>query len=321
MIIVTGAAGFIGSVMLARLNAEGVDDIIAVDVCGTDERWKNLANKRIQDIVHRDDFLEKLEKGAFRKIDAVIHMGACSSTKERDVDFLLRNNYGYSKTLASYCVANRIRFIYASSAATYGDGSRGFRDDDSALPQLRPLNPYGYSKQLFDLWAARQGFLDKICGIKFFNVFGPNEAHKVGMWSGVYHAYQQVRSSGRVKLFRSHRAEYKDGEQKRDFVYVRDCADVMWWLLNNAQVNGVLNLGSGRAATWIELVTPVFEALGLPVAIDFIDMPEELRSQYQYFTQAEMGRLKQAGYTKEFTPLSVAVKEYVTDFLTKSAVL
>ncbi len=317
MYIVTGGAGFIGSAFVWKLNELGIDDILIVDNLGTTQKWKNLVNLRYYDYLHKDDFLEELYASRFSRIESIIHMGACSSTTELDADYLMDNNFHYTKELAKYCLANNIRFIYASSAATYGDGSLGFSDDHSIIPKLKPLNMYGYSKQLFDLWALKKEILDKIVGIKFFNVYGPNEYHKGDMKSVVCKAYYQIKETGKLKLFKSYKPEYKDGEQKRDFVYIKDCVDVMAWFLERRDVNGIFNLGTGKARTWNDLAKATFSAMGLETNIEYIDMPEAIRDKYQYFTQADMKKLQDAGYKRKFTSLEDAVKDYVQNYLSK----
>jgi len=317
MYIVTGGAGFIGSAFVWKLNELGIDDILIVDNLGTTQKWKNLVNLRYYDYLHKDDFLEELYASRFPKIESIIHMGACSSTTELDADYLMDNNFHYTKELAKYCLANNIRLIYASSAATYGDGSLGFSDDHSIIPKLKPLNMYGYSKQLFDLWALKKEILDKIVGIKFFNVYGPNEYHKGDMKSVVCKAYYQIKETGKLKLFKSYKPEYKDGEQKRDFVYIKDCVDVMAWFLERRDVNGIFNLGTGKARTWNDLAKATFSAMGLETNIEYIDMPEAIRDKYQYFTQADMKKLQDAGYKRKFTSLEDAVKDYVQNYLSK----
>jgi len=322
MIILTGGAGFIGSVMLARLNASGVDDVVVVDDLGHADKWCNLSNKRFADYLHKDELMPLLDRGALTLPKAIVHMGACSSTKQRDVEYLLRNNYRYTKTLCEYALTHGARFIYASSAATYGDGQLGFDDCESLIPNLRPLNPYGYSKQLFDQWVLRSGISSKICGLKFFNVFGPNENHKKGMWSVIYNAYQQIQDTGTVKLFKSYDPNYPDGGQRRDFVYVRECVEVIWQLLEKPAVNGIFNLGSGHATTWRAMVESVFAALNLPPQIEYIPMPDGLRKQYQYVTLAKMERLNRAlGRSSAPEGVSEGVREYVQDFLQTGGVL
>lgn len=240
MIIVTGGAGFIGSAFVWRLNQAGITDILIVDELGTGDKWKNLVRLQFTDFEHKDAFLERMKSGSLPlDVTAIVHMGACSATTERDADFLISNNYQYTQTLARWAVDQGIRFIYASSAATYGDGAEGFSDNEARIPTLRPLNMYGYSKQIFDLWALREGYDLKMVGIKFFNVYGPNEYHKEFMASLIYKAYGQIKDTGVLKLFRSEKPEYPDGGQMRDFVYVKDCVDVLYWLLENPQVNGI----------------------------------------------------------------------------------
>ena len=314
MIILTGGAGFIGSALLRGLNDRGQYDVVVVDHLGESEKWKNLVGKRYLDYLHKDQFLEQLLGGAFgegKEVQAVIHLGACSATTERDADYLWRNNFKYSQVLASWCLEKGVRFIYASSAATYGDGANGFLDDDAALTALRPLNMYGYSKHAFDLWALEEGVLASMVGLKFFNVFGPNEAHKGDMRSLVDKAVAQIQATGRLQLFKSHRLDFKDGEQSRDFVYVKDVVAVLLKLLDQPQVNGLFNLGSGAARTWNDLAGSVFKALGKPAAIDYIDMPEALRGKYQYHTRAEMGKLRQALGLLPLRSLEDAVADYV----------
>ncbi|HEX4150330.1 MAG TPA: ADP-glyceromanno-heptose 6-epimerase [Pirellulales bacterium] len=315
MIVVTGGAGFIGSALVWKLNQLGTRRILVVDQLETSEKWHNLAHLSFEDYVPKDQFLRSLEQGTFaEKPQAIVHLGACSSTTERDADFLLANNYRYTRTLAEWCLARDVRFIYASSAATYGDGSRGYCDRDDITPELRPLNQYGYSKQLFDLWALRTRALDKIVGLKFFNVFGPNEYHKGDMSSVVLKAYEQILATGRVKLFKSYRDDYPDGGQQRDFIYVKDCLDVLAWLIGN-RVGGLFNVGTGKARTWNDLATAVFSAMGRPPQIEYIEMPETLRGRYQYFTEADMTRLGAAGYHTPFQSLEAAVHDYVTRHL------
>jgi ADP-L-glycero-D-manno-heptose 6-epimerase len=318
MIVVTGGAGFIGSALVWKLNQLGVRRILVVDQLETSEKWRNLAHLVFEDYMPKDQFLRALEQGTFaERPRAVVHLGACSSTTERDADFLLANNYRYTRTLAEWCLARGVRFIYASSAATYGDGSHGYSDRDDITPGLRPLNQYGYSKQLFDLWALRTRALDTISGLKFFNVFGPNEYHKDDMSSVVLKAYHQVLASGQVRLFKSYRDDYPDGGQQRDFIYVKDCLDVMAWLIEN-RVGGLFNVGTGQARTWNDLAHAVFRAMGRKPKIEYIEMPEALQGRYQYFTQADMTRLRAAGYRQPFTSLEDAVSDYVNGYLAAS---
>jgi len=318
MIVVTGGAGFIGSAVVWKLNLEGIDDIVIVDSLGSSMKWKNLVNGRFVDYLDRDDFLELVldDKVPFN-VDAIVHMGACSSTTERDAGFLMENNYRYTAQLAQWAVDKDIQFIYASSAATYGDGSRGFSDDDIVSADLAPINMYGYSKQLFDRWALRNGLEKNITGIKFFNVFGPNEYHKGDMRSVIHKSFGQIREAGQVQLFKSHRPDFRDGEQKRDFIYVKDCVEVIWWLLQNRDVTGIFNLGTGHARTWNDLIKAVFAAMDIASRIDYIEMPESIRPQYQYFTEAKMDKLLMAGCPVQFSLLDDAVLDYVVNYLQK----
>lgn len=313
-VLVTGGAGFIGSALVWALNREGNSNIVVSDLLGTSEKWRNLVPLRFEDYVEADDLLPLLEAGSLGEFDLVLHMGACSSTTERDASYLIRNNYEYTKSLCIWALDSGTEFTYASSAATYGDGSAGMDDDASRIERLRPLNMYGYSKQLFDLWARREGILDEITGLKFFNVFGPNEAHKGDMRSMVHKAFGQVQAEGKVRLFRSYSPDFADGEQQRDFVYVKDAVAIALHLASGGWT-GLYNVGSGTANTWLELVRPVFEAMQCPEKIEFIDMPEEIRGKYQYHTLADVSRLGGTGYAGPFTPLSEAVKDYVGEYL------
>ena len=316
--IVTGAAGLIGSAIVHALNKRGETDILAVDHLGsTTEKWKNLRALHFTDYMEKEDFFAMLkEPGAISVgTEAIIHMGACSSTTETDASYLVRNNYECTKTLASLAVDQGIRFLYASSAATYGAGERGYSDDHAGIPALRPLNMYGYSKQMFDLWAIRNGLVNSIAGMKFTNVFGPNERHKGSMRSMVCRAFEQIRDTGCVKLFKSCRPEYADGEQKRDFVYVKDVVDMILFLLDRPDLRGIYNAGSGLAETWNDLVSAVFAALDKPCKIEYIDMPEILKGKYQYYTCADMTKLRSAGFTGGRTPLADAVADYVRGYL------
>jgi len=319
MIIVTGGAGFIGSAFVWKLNAEGIDDIVIVDRLGTSEKWKNLVGLRYTDYLHRDAFLNMVTDDAVPfEVSAIVHMGACSSTIERDADFLWTNNFAYTRTLAAWALKRHTRFIYASSAATYGDGTQGFSDDHEKIPALKPINMYGYSKQVFDLWVLRQKLASQVAGIKFFNVFGPNEYHKGDMASVIFKSFHQIKQTGQVKLFKSYLPQYDDGGQMRDFVYVKDCVNAIWWLLQNPGVNGIFNLGTGRARTWNDLLNAVFNAMDIEPNIEYIEMPESLRNQYQYFTQAEMTKLRSAGCPAAFSSLEDSVKDYITRYLQKS---
>jgi ADP-L-glycero-D-manno-heptose-6-epimerase len=248
---------------------------------------------------------------------AIVHMGACSSTTELDADYLMENNYRYTQVLCRFALKHDVRFLNASSAATYGEGENGFVDDHDRLGRLQPLNMYGYSKHLFDLWAQRAGILDRLASIKFFNVFGPNEYHKGDMMSVICKAYKQIRDTGRMRLFKSYRPEYPNGGQMRDFVYVKDCVDILWWLLEHREVNGVFNVGTGIARTWNDLAKSVFSAMGRRPDIEYIDMPETIRDKYQYLTRADMSKLRAAGFVAPMTSLEDAAKDYVTQYLAK----
>jgi ADP-L-glycero-D-manno-heptose 6-epimerase len=318
MIIVTGGAGFIGSAFVWKLNQEGIDDAVIVDRLGTTEKWKNLVNLKYCEYVHKDDFIQMVYNNQVPfDVTAVVHMGACSSTTERDADYLWRNNFLYTRHVAEWAHRNGIRFIYASSAATYGNGSRGFSDDDDTTCSLKPINMYGYSKQVFDLWVLNRCLDGHMAGIKFFNVFGPNEYHKGEMRSVVHKAFGQIKAEGRVRLFKSSRREYPDGGQLRDFVYVKDCVNVLWWLIQHPEVNSIFNLGTGRARTWNDLMGAVFAAMNLPKRIEYIDMPPGLEEQYQYFTEAKMDKLKTTGCPVDFSALEDSVEDYVVHHLLK----
>ena len=316
-ILVTGGAGFIGSALVWELNKRGCDRIVIADFLETSEKWRNLTPLAFEDYLEADDLLARLATKTLGRFDLVLHMGACSSTTERDAAYLVRNNYQFTKDLAAAALSSDARFVYASSAATYGDGSAGMSDDASPrmLHTLRPLNMYGYSKQMFDLYASQRGLLDKIVGLKFFNIFGPNENHKGEMRSLVNKAFVQIEESGHIKLFKSYRSEYADGEQKRDFLYVKDAVDMTLHLAANNNTCGLFNIGSGEANTWLDLANAVFAALGKRPDIQFVDMPQELRATYQYFTQANIQRLRDSGYAASITPLADAVGDYVKQYL------
>lgn len=317
MIVITGGAGFIGSAMLWKLNEAGRSDIMVVDEIGTTEKWQNLAGLRFQEYLHKSDFLRLVHENKLPPVEAIIHMGAISATTERDADLLMRNNFEYTRDLALYSIRNSIRYLYASSAATYGDGDQGYSDEDSSTYTLRPLNMYGYSKHLFDLWALREKVTDKMVGLKFFNVFGPNEYHKDDMASVVYKAYNQINEKGSVKLFKSHRPDFADGGQSRDFVYVKDCIEVMYWLLKKPTVNGIFNVGTGKARSFKDLVTATFAAMNKPVNIEYIPMPEHLQGKYQYFTEANMTKLYRSRCPIKFKSLEENVADYVQNHLKK----
>jgi len=321
MIVVTGGAGCIGSAVVWALNKRGRQDILIVDRLGSGEKWKNLVSLRYHDIVRPDAFISGLSGGSFSPggIEAVIHMGACSSTTETNADYLMENNYAWTVSLAGWCLTHAIRCIYASSAATYGDGSAGYSDDEASCTQLKPLNVYGYSKQAFDLHVINRGWQHRLTGLKFFNVFGPNEYHKGEMRSVIHKAWQSISSGSGYPLFRSHRPDFADGEQRRDFVWLKDVADVILFFLDHPDINGIYNVGSGTASSFNELLSSVYLAMDLAPQIRYVDMPSHLRERYQYYTCADISRLRQAGYTAPFTPLQDAVQEYVREYLMKGA--
>lgn len=311
-VIVTGGAGFIGSALIWRLNQLGETGILVVDRLDTSDKWKNLVPLRFADYLEADDFLENLPQ--FCETSVVFHLGACSSTTERDAVFMMRNNFEYTKKLAHWALSKGIRFIYASSAATYGDGSNGMQDGTDNLHKLRPLNIYGYSKHLFDLYAQRNSFFDKIVGLKYFNVFGPNENHKGEMRSLVNKAYTQIRQTGKLQLFKSANPNYQDGEFGRDFVYVKDAVEMTLHFLEN-RAGGLFNVGSGKMHTWNELALAIFNALSLKPNIEYIEMPDNLKDRYQYYTKADLTRLRETGFGKEPTLLNEAVADYLQNYL------
>ncbi|MDR2821318.1 MAG: ADP-glyceromanno-heptose 6-epimerase [Desulfovibrio sp.] len=318
MYIITGGAGFIGSALLWRLNAMGHDEIVVVDNLNRSEKWRNLAKRRSVDYLHRDVFYDLFQRNALPwKVTAVAHLGACSSTTENNADFLMENNFRYSRDLCRYALDKGARFINASSAATYGDGSQGFDDDPSLISRLLPLNMYGYSKHLFDLWLLRENLADALVSLKFFNIYGPNEYHKGYMQSVAAKAYRQIITGGKLDLFKSTAPNLNDGEQKRDFVYVKDCVSLMIWLLEHPDVNGVFNVGSGKARSFNDLGRAVFAALERQCRIEYVDMPASLRGKYQNFTQAEMGWLKRAQCPVQFSSLEEGVGDYVRNYLEK----
>jgi ADP-L-glycero-D-manno-heptose 6-epimerase len=320
MIVVTGGAGFIGSNLAAHL-AEAGEEVAICDRFGSDDKWRNVAKIDLVDVVTPEQLMPWLEDER-GKVDALVHMGAISSTTEADVDLIVRENYRLSRTLWDFCASAGVPFIYASSAATYGDGAAGFDDDASrtGLAQLRPLNPYGWSKHLFDRFVARQvargaARPPQWAGLKFFNVYGPNEYHKGTMKSVVAQIFPRAFAGEAVTLFRSHNPKYADGGQMRDFVYVRDCADVVTWLLRTPRASGLFNLGTGQARTFLDLARAVFAAMNRKPNIVYIDTPAEIRDKYQYFTEARMERLRAAGYAAPFTSLEDGVSEYVQRYL------
>ncbi len=321
MFLITGGAGFIGSNLAAALEKRGESEIIVCDWLEDGDKWRNLAKRELADIVPPEDLFEFLEDNA-DVIDTVFHMGAISSTTETDADLVIETNFSLSLALWEWCRQENARFIYASSAATYGDGSAGFNDDSSpeAMARLQPLNVYGWSKHLFDRRVLRMATEPENCppqwaGLKFFNVYGPNEEHKDGMKSVAAQVFPFAKEGKPFRLFKSHHPDYADGGQLRDFIWVGDCVDAMMWLLDNSEVNGLFNLGTGKARSFADLAGAVYTALGKKPQIDYIDTPEELRDKYQYFTQADMTRLRDAGYERPFTSLEDGVESYVRDFL------
>lgn len=316
-ILVTGGAGFIGSALVHSLNESGIEDILVADFLGEDEKWRNLVPLRYSDYIEADVLLDRVIKDShfFKDISHIYHLGACSATTEKDASYLIRNNFEFSKTLAKAALSAGTRFIYASSAATYGDGLLGMDDTLEDLHSLRPLNMYGYSKHMFDCWAKKNRILDSIVGLKYFNVFGPNEAHKADMRSLVAKAYEQIKLTGEIGLFKSHHPDYQDGEQMRDFLYVKDAVAMTLHLGQESKAGGLFNLGSGEANTWMTLATAIFEAMGEAPRIKFIDMPEQLKEKYQYHTCADISKLRATGYDKNPQPLRDSVKDYVQNYL------
>jgi ADP-L-glycero-D-manno-heptose 6-epimerase len=321
MIVITGAAGFIGSCVVSRFNDEGLTSLVLVDDFSRTDKEPNYSLKTYYQKIERKHFLEWFRKHA-DIISEVVHLGARTDTTEFDVNVFNELNLNYSKEIWKICADNAIPLIYASSAATYGLGEEGYKDDEALIHKLKPLNPYGESKNEFDKWAVDQRHAPpRWYGLKFFNVYGPNEYHKGRMASVIFHAYHQVKDKGVVKLFRSHFPRYKDGEQLRDFVYVKDVASVIWFLHEKMPLSGIYNLGSGKARTFVSLAEATFEALGKKPKIEFIDTPADIRDKYQYFTEADMGKLKAAGYLKPFTGLEEGVKDYVQNYLIKGEFL
>lgn len=319
-IIVTGGAGFIGSALISGLNAAGEFDITVVDNIGTSEKWRNLIGKRFKRYLHKDEFLAALTSGSCKEQpDVIFHMGACSSTTEMNADYLFSNNVHYSQIVCEHALKWGSRFVYASSAATYGLGENGYSDDMRSINALRPINRYGFSKQVFDQWIVEQGLEHKVAGVKFFNVFGPNEYHKGSMVSMVFRAYQQIQTTGCVKLYKSTTDRFDDGEQRRDFIYVQDCVSALIALGQpKSNISGIFNLGTGTSRSWNDLANAVFTAMKIAPRIEYVEMPAHLIPGYQNFTEAEMGKLKSALPTLQLTPLETAIEDYVTQFLDKN---
>jgi ADP-L-glycero-D-manno-heptose 6-epimerase len=314
-VLVTGGAGFIGSALVWALNGQGCTDIVIAERAPRGERAHNLEPLRFSDYLEAGDMLAKLSSGALGKFDFIFHIGACSSTTETNTEYLSSNNFEFSRDLAALALASGTRFVYASSAATYGASAVMDDTDPSSIEGLQPLNPYGLSKQQVDLHACKAGWLGRIVGLKYFNVFGPNEGHKGDMKSLVNKSFQQVLETGSIQLFKSYRPEYRDGEQKRDFLYVKDAVNMTLFLAANRNANGIFNLGAGQARTWNDLACAVFAALGRASRIEYIEMPDSIRNQYQYFTQAKIGKLRAAGYREPITSLEDAVRDYVVNYL------
>lgn len=318
MIVVTGGAGFIGSVLVWKLNRIGEKNILIVDQGAEHSpKWNNIKKHAFDGYLESDEFIRRLEKNELGGVKAVFHLGACSSTTETDRAYLRENNSYYTERIAEWCVRHNIYLAYASSAATYGDGELGFSDDDALTPRLKPLNPYGQSKLDFDIWALKKGYDKKITGFRYFNVYGPNEYHKGAMRSLAEKGHEQILETGKLKLFKSYKKEYPDGGQKRDFLYVKDCADAMVWFYQNPKWTGIYNLGSGRAQSWNELGGALFTACGKPVAIEYIDMPESIKHQYQYFTEADLSKLSKTGCPHAFMDVAAGVDDYVKNYLSK----
>lgn len=315
--IVTGGAGFIGSNVVRALNERGEDDILVVDDLNHPLKERNLASLRYAEYIDKRELRPAIAAGRYADAKTVVHLGACSSTTERDEAYLDDNNTAYTDFLARWCIDGGRRLVYASSAATYGAGECGYSDDVALIPSLKPLNLYGLSKQKFDMIAIERGYLDKIAGLKFFNVFGPGEGHKGTMRSMICKSYRQILETGRIGLFKSYKPEYPDGGQVRDFVYVKDVVAQILFFLDDPSKNGIFNCGTGHARSWVDLATAVFRAMGREPAIDFIEMPEELRSQYQYFTEADMSKTRAIGFTRPFMELEDAVEDYVCGYLAK----
>ncbi|MCM8816778.1 MAG: ADP-glyceromanno-heptose 6-epimerase [Candidatus Omnitrophica bacterium] len=313
--IITGGMGFIGSALLWKMNEIGIENIIVVDTPDKPDSWKNIANLKFCDIVSTYEFLRILEKNTLKKsVSGILHMGACSDTTEKNAAFLLENNYEYTKKIALWAIRNNSRFVYASSAATYGSGP-DFSDDEAKLFSLKPLNIYGYSKHLFDLFAYRNGLLKKIAGLKFFNVFGPNEYHKGEMRSVIIKKFFEIQQTGCAKLFKSYRKDYPDGQQKRDFIYIKDAVNMALFVYLKPSVNGIFNIGTGIARSFNDVVRSIFKKLGKKEKIEYIEMPDSIKNSYQYFTQADISKIRKSGYKDSLFSLESAIDDYIENYL------
>jgi len=315
-IVVTGGSGFIGSALIWRLNQLGEDNILIVDSLGSSKKWRNISGLNFTDYIEKDDFIKKIiSDGLPDTIHTIFHFGACSSTTEDDIRYLIKNNYEFSKILAGHAIDKGVRFIYASSAATYGDGSQGYLDEENIIEQLRPMNGYGFSKQIFDLYSRRAGWLEKIVGLKFFNVFGPNEYHKGTMRSMICKGFEQIMVKGKINLFHSYRNGYMDGEQDRDFIYIKDAVEMVIFIYRHPELHGLFNIGSGTAQTWNTLARILFDVTETRRQIQYVPIPDDIKETYQYHTQADMTKLRQAGYDEPITTLFDAISDYVKNYL------
>ena len=319
MIAITGGAGFIGSALVWKFNQLGHKNLIVVEqTAQKSAKWNNIKKSTFDTYLESDEFIERLEKKEFNgKISSIFHMGACSDTTEMDKKYLRKNNSAYSERIADWAVQNKVYLCYASSAATYGDGELGFSDSDALTAHLKPLNPYGQSKLDFDLWVLKNKLESSITGFRFFNVYGPNEYHKGHMRSLVQKGFEQIRDSGKLRLFKSYKKEYPNGGQKRDFIYIKDVVDVMIWFYQHPKIKGIYNLGRGVAQSWNELADALFKAMGKPTNIEYIEMPDSIKNQYQYFTEADLKKLKAAGCPAKFKDLEPGVRDYIRNYLLK----
>ncbi|NQZ57227.1 MAG: ADP-glyceromanno-heptose 6-epimerase [Lentisphaeraceae bacterium] len=316
MIVVTGGAGFIGSAIVWAFNKRGKENILIVDNLGTGDKWRNLAPLRYVDYMEKEVFLNLIDQELLPdNISCIIHMGACTDSTESNASYLIANNYKYSETIANYCLDNHIRLIYASSAATYGQGLQGYRDGFNHIEKLRPLTMFGYSKQMFDLWAKRNDLFDEIVGLKFPNVYGPNEYHKGHMKSMVLNCYEQIQKTGKVQLFKSSHEDYADGEQIRDFIYIKDLLKIIFHFIDHPEINGLFNAGSGEGRTWNDLAKAVFKVLEKKEDIEYVDMPENLQDRYQHYTELSMTYLQQTGFKGRLKSLEANVREYIQSYL------